>query len=77
MGIMERSRNYTPSHTPSRTVWRIYAPIKKTIFTFSVCTDYFVKEIENIIFAFLYVNETFVEVWENSKLRGNTRPVGS
>ena len=26
---------------------------------------------------FSYVIETHVEVWENSKLRGNTRPTGS
>ena len=26
---------------------------------------------------FPYVIETLVEVWENSKLRGNTRPTGN
>ena len=32
------------------------------------------KEIENISPMFSYVIETIVEVWENSKLRGNVRP---
>ena len=38
---------------------------------------YFIKEIENIFPVFPYVIETLVEVWENSKLRGNTHPTGS
>ena len=42
------SRHYTPSHTPSWTVWRIYALIKKAIFTFYFSTGYFIKEIGNI-----------------------------
>ena len=33
----------------------------------------FIKEIENICPVFPYVIETLVEVWEDSKLRGNTR----
>ena len=37
---------------------------------------YFIKEIENISPVSPYVIETLVEVWENSKLRGNTRPAG-
>ena len=40
-------------------------------------TGYFIKEIENIFPVFTYIIETLVEVWENSKLRGNTRHTGS
>ena len=39
MEDMEISRHYTLSDTPSRTVWRIYALVKKT-----VSTGYFIKE---------------------------------
>ena len=39
---------YTPSHTSSRTVWRIYALIKKAISKFLFSMGYFIKEIENI-----------------------------
>ena len=35
--------------------------------------SYFIKEMENISSVFPYVIETLVEVWQNSKLRGNTR----
>ena len=38
-------------------------------------TGYFIKEIENISPVFPYVIETLVEVWENPKLRGNTRAI--
>ena len=42
------------------------------------CTGYFIKKVE-IIFprVFSYVVETLVQVWENEKLRENTRPTGS
>ena len=33
-GTFTKNFNYTPSHTPSWTVWRIYTLIKKTISTF-------------------------------------------
>ena len=47
------SRHYTPSHTPSLTVWRIYALIKKAISTFLFSAGYFIKEMENIFFRVL------------------------
>ena len=37
------SRHYTPSHTPSWTVWRIYASIKKAISTVLVFNGLFYK----------------------------------
>ena len=40
-------------------------------------TSYFVKEIENVFPRVPIVIETLVEVWENSKLRWNTRHAGS
>ena len=40
---MENMERFRPSHTPSWTVWRIYALVKKTI-----STSYFIKEIENV-----------------------------
>ena len=55
---------------PSRTVWRIYALIKKATSTFQFSTNYFIKE-------FTYVTETLVEVLENSKQSGNSCPAGS
>ena len=41
--ICIRSLHYTTSHTPSRTVGRIYALIKKTISMFSISTGYSYK----------------------------------
>ena len=48
----KNSRHYTPSWT----VWRIYALVKKTISTFRMVFDmgYFIKEIENI-FSRVYI----------------------
>ena len=46
--VWNGSRHYTPSRTPSWTVWRIYSLIKKAISTLWFSKGYFIKEIENI-----------------------------
>ena len=49
--------------------------VKKNFRVLVFYTGYFIKEIEKFSPAFhANVIETLVEVWENSKLRGNTRP---
>ena len=68
------SRHYTPSHTPSWTVWRMYALIKKGYFLVLIFYVLFYKRNRNPFPpVFPYVIETLVQVWENMKLRGNTR----
>ena len=67
------SRHYTPS----RTVWRIYASIKKDISTFWFSTGYFINEIKNIFSRVpIRHRNTRENLPQNTRLR-NTRLTGS
>ena len=73
---MENMERFAPlyaiAYAIMNSVWRIYALGEKTYFHVLVLyTGYFINEIENFFF------HVPMEVWENSKLRGNTHPTGS
>ena len=64
------SRHYTPSHTPSRTVWRIHGFGKEGYFHVLLFYGLFYKRNRKHFFHVFpaYVIETLVEVWENFNL---------
>ena len=70
------SHHYTPSHIHHHEQ-NLHFGKEDYFHVLVFCTGYFIKEIENFFPVFPYVIETLVEVWENSKLRGNTCPTGS